>query len=118
MPRPLLNIVLDLNEIAKQNQTGPIRFSLCLLTVLLQLLDQKMPIARICRRLAIGRTSAYWAITKGRRILDWVAQEANAEPVWAPCPCFNPAAHWSDFVRMFAMQFYPKRYGPPLTNRT
>lgn len=173
MPHHLLNIVLDLNEIAKENQTGLIachwcnnqdniikygkykrydftgeklidiqrylckhdrcrrtfsilphpflrftRFSLCLLTVLLQLLDQKMPIARICRQLAIGRTSAYWAIRKGRRIVDWLAQEANAEPVWAPCPCFNPAAHWSDFVRMFAMQFYPKRYGPPLTNTT
>jgi len=173
MPHHLLNILLELNELAKENQTGTIachwcnnqdniikygkykrydftgeelidiqrylckhdqcrrtfsilphpflrftRFSLCLLTVLLQLLDQKMPIARICRQLAIGRTSAYWAITKGRRIVDWLAQEANAEPVWAPCPCFNPAAHWSDFVRMFAMQFYPKRYGPPLTNRT
>jgi transposase-like protein len=123
MPHQLLNIVVDLNEIAKKNQTGPIachwcnnqdniikygtyqrydfsgqdririqrllckrdqcrrtfsilphpflrftRFSLCLLTVLLQLIDQQMPIAQICRRLAIGRTRVYWAIKKGRRV--------------------------------------------------
>jgi hypothetical protein len=172
MPQ-LLNIVLDLNEIAKKNQTGPIachwcnnqdniikygtyqryefcgqgririqrflckrdqcrrtfsilphpflrftRFTLCLLTCLLQLLDRQVPIARICRDLATGRTRVYWAINKGRRILDWIEKEARTEPVWAPCPCIDPAAHWSDFIRMFAMQFYPERYGPPLTNRT
>ena len=82
-----------------------------LLSVLLQLLDQKMPIARICRQLTIGRTRVYWAIKKGRRILDWIDQEAKTEPVWAPCPCIDPPAHWSDFIRMFAIRFYPKRYG-------
>lgn len=167
MPHQLLTIVLDLNEMAKKNQTGPIachwcnnqdniikygtyrrydfsgeglirvqrflckrdqclrtfsilphpflrftRFSLCLLTVLLQLPDQKMPIARICRKMAIGRTMVYWAIQKGRRILDWIEKEAKTDPVWAPCPCVDPPSHWSDFIRMFAMQFYPKRYGP------
>jgi transposase-like protein len=173
MPHQLLNIVLNLNEIAKENQTGPLachwcnnqdniikygtyeryefsgqgririqrflckrdhcrrtfsilphpflrftRFSLCLLIVLLQLLDQQVPIAQICRHLAIGRTRVYWAIKKGRHILDWIEKEAKTEPVWAPCPCADPPAHWSDFLRMFAMQFYPNRYGPPLTNRT
>ena len=167
MPHQLLSIVLDLNEIAKENQTGPTachwcnnheniikygkykrygftgeekidiqrylckhdqcrrtfsilphpflrftRFSLCLLSVLVQLLDQKMSIARICRQLDIGRTRVYWAIRNGRDILDWIEKEANTEPVWAPCPCTAPASHWSDFIRMFAMQFYPKRYGP------
>jgi transposase-like protein len=167
MPHQLLSIVLDLNEIAKENQTGPTachwcnnqdniikygkykrynftgkelidiqrylckhdqcrrtfsilphpflrftRFSMCLLSVLLQLIDQQMPIAQICRQLAIGRTRVYWAIKKGRRILDWIEKEAQTEPVWAPYPCIDPPAHWSDFIRMFAMQFYPKRYGP------
>jgi transposase-like protein len=167
MPHQLLSIVLDLNEIAKENQTGPAachwcnnqdniikygkykrydftgeglidiqrylckhdqcrrtfsilphpflrftRFSLCLLSVLLQLLDQKMSIARICRQLAIGRTRVYWAIKNGRPILDWIEKEAKTEPVWAPCPCIDPPCHWSDFIRMFAMQFYPQRYSP------
>jgi len=88
------------------------RLTLCLLTVLLQLLDQQVPIARICRHLAIGRTRVYWAIKKGRRILDWIEKETKTEPVWAPCPCFDPLAHWSAFIRMFAMHFYPQRYGP------
>lgn len=88
------------------------RFSLCLIGAVLQLLDRQVPIARICRDLAIGRASVYWAINKGRRILDWIEKEARTEPVWAPFPCADPPAHWSDFIRMFAMQFYPNRYGP------
>lgn len=167
MPHHLLRIVLDLNEIAKKNQTGPIachwcnnqdniikygtyqryefsgqgririqrflckreqchrtfsilphpflrftRFSLCLLTVLLQLLDQQVPIAESCRRLGLSRSMAYWAMKKGRDILQWIEKEVQTEPSWVPSPCIDPAGHWSDFVRMFAMKFYPKRYGP------
>ena len=167
MPHQLSGILWDLNEIAKENQTGPTachwcnnqdniikygkykryefageglidiqrylckhdqcrrtfsilphpflrftRFSLCLLSVLLQLLDQKISIARVCRQLTIGRTRVYWVIKNGRDILDWIEKEANTEPVWAPWPCIAPSSHWSDFIRMFAMHFYPKRYGP------
>ena len=165
MPHPMLTILLNLNDIAKKNQTGPIachwcnnqnniikygrykrygfsgqerikiqrylckhdqcrrtfsilphpflritRFPLCMLTALLQLLDQQIPIAEICRRLGLPRSMAYWAIRKGRDLLDWIDQEAKTEPTWAPFPCIDPPAHWSEFVRMFAMKFYPKRY--------
>ena len=161
----LLNIVLNLNEIAKENQTGPIachwcnnqdniikygtyeryefsgqgririqrflckrdrcrrtfsilphpflrltRFTLCLLSALLQLLDQQVGIAPACRSLGLCRSMAYWAMDKGRDILQWIDQEVQTEPSWAPSPCIDPAGYWSDFVRMFAMKFYPKRY--------
>lgn len=165
MPHQVLSILLDLNEIAKKNQTGPIachwcnnqdniikygtyqryefsgqgrtriqrflckrdqcrrtfsilphpflrftRFSLCMLTAFLQLLDRQTPIAEICRQLGLSRSMAYWVIEHGRDILDWIDKEAKTEPTWAPSPCIDPPAHWSDFIRMFAMKFYPKRY--------
>lgn len=169
----LLNIVLELNRIAKENQTGPVachwcnnqvniikygsykrygfsgqeqiriqrflcksdncrrtfsilphpflriaRFTLCMLIGLMLLLDQKTPVAEICRRLGLTRSMVDRAIKKGRAILDWIDQEAKAEVRWGPSPCMDPAAHWSDYIRMFAMKFYPKRYacGGPIEN--
>ncbi len=165
MPHPTLNILLELNEIAKKNQTGPIachwcnnqnnfikygsykrysfsgdeqiniqrylckhdlcrrtfsilphpflrytRITLCMLICLMQLLGKQMAIAKIERQLGITRSMVYWAIKKGRSILDWLDREARTEPTWAPSPCMNPPGYWSDFIRMFAIQFYPKRY--------
>ena len=165
MPHQMLNILMDLYQIAKKNQTGPIschwcnnqhsiikygtykrydfsgekqisiqrylckgdqckrtfsilphpflrftRFTLCLLSTLLQLLDQQVGIAQACRQLSLCRSMAYWAMDKGRDILQWIDQEAKTDPVWAPSPCINPVEHWSEFVRMFATKFYPKRY--------
>ena len=166
MPHHMLNILLNLNDIAKEKQTGPIachwcnnqvniikygtyqrygftgqeqikiqrffckhdqcrrtfsilphpflritRFTLCMLISLIQLLDQQLPIAETGRRLGLSRSMVYWAIQKGRRILHWIDQEAKTKPSWAPSPCIDPPAHWADFIRMFAMKFYPKRYG-------
>ena len=165
MPHPMLNILLDLNEIAKKNHTGPIachwcnnqnniikygtyqrygfcgeeridiqrylckhdqcrrtfsilphpflritRITLCMLISLMQLLDQQITIAEIERQLGVTRSTIRWVIKKGCSILDWLDQEARTEPIWAPSPCMNPTGHWSDFIRMFAMKFYPKRY--------
>ena len=84
--------------------------SLCMFTVLLQLFDQGIPIAEICRRLGLSWSMADWAIKRGRRILYWIDQEAKTEPTWAPSPCIDPPGHWSEFIRMFAIKFYPKRY--------
>lgn len=86
------------------------RLSLCMLTTLMQLLDRQTPIAEIGRQSGLTRPMIYWAIEKGRRILDWIDREARTEPAWAPSPCIDPPGHWSDFIRMFAMKFYPKRY--------
>ncbi len=86
------------------------RITLCMLTALMQLLDQQYPIAQIEDQLGLARSTVYWAIRKGRSILNWLDQEAKTEPVWAPSPCIDPPGHWSDFIRMFAMKFYPKRY--------
>lgn len=166
MPHPTLNILMNLDEISKKNQTGPIachwcnnqdniikygtyrrygfsgqgqiriqrflckrdqcrrtfsilphpflritRVSLCMLMALVQLIDRKTPIAKICRRLALSRSMVYWAIENGSDILGWIDQEAKTDPIWAPFPCIDPPGHWSDFIRMFAMKFYPQRYG-------
>lgn len=165
MPHQMLISLVDFDELAKENQTGPIachwcnnqdsiikygtykrydfserdqiriqrylckrgqckrtfsilphpflrytRFTLCLLIAMLQLLDQQVGTAQACRQLGLCRSMAYWAMGKGRDILRWVDQEAKTEPSWAPSPCIDPAGRWSDFVRMFAMKFYPKRY--------
>ena len=166
MPHPMPNILLNLDDIAKENQSGPIachwcnnqiniikygsykrydfsgqgqikipryfckhdqcrrtfsilpppflritRFTLCLLVSLMQLLDQQTPLAEAGRRLGLSRSMVYWALKKGRHILDWIDQEAKTKPSWAPSPCIDPSTRWTDFIRMFAMKFYPKRYG-------
>lgn len=87
------------------------RLSLCLFAALLQLVDQPLNAAQIARRLKLSRPMVRPAIEKGRRIMAGLAREAKTEPAWAPTPCFNPAGYWSDFIRMFAAKFYPKRYG-------
>ena len=48
------------------------RATLCMLISMMQLLDQSIPIAEICRRLGLTRSMVYWAIKKGRCILDWI----------------------------------------------
>jgi transposase-like protein len=161
----MLTILLNLNGIAKENQTGPVachwcnnqdniikygtykrygfaggeriaiqrylckrdhcrrtfsilphpflrisRLSLCMFTTLMQLLDRQTSIAEIGRRSGLTRSMIYGAIEKGHRILDWIDREARTEPTWAPSPCIDPPGHWSDFIRMFAIKFYPKRY--------
>jgi len=166
MPPQVLSILLVLNEIAKQNQTGPIachwcnnkdnfikygtykrydfpgqaliriqrwlckhdqcrrtfsilphpflritRLTLCMLMALTQLVDQQVPVANICRRLNLTRPVVEGAIKKWDGLWDWIEQEACTQPSWAPSPCIDPPGHWSDFIRMFAMKFYPKRYG-------
>jgi hypothetical protein len=166
MPLTTVGILLVLNEIAKQNQTGPIachwcnnqvniikygtytrygfsgqeliriqryfckhdqcrrtfsilphpflritRLTLCMLTALIQLVNQQRPTAEICRRLCLTRSIVDGAIKKWLGLLDWIDQEAKTKPVWAPSPCIDPPGQWSDFIRMFAMKFYPKRYG-------
>lgn len=165
MPHPMLLILLEVDKIAKENQTGPVaccwcnnkinfikygsyhrygfahgerikiqrylckhdrcrrtfsilphpflritRITLCMLTCMMQLLDQQLPIAQIGRQLGLTRSVIKGVIKKGRQVLEWLDQEAQAEPSWAPSPCLDPGRHWSDFIRMFAAKFYPKRY--------
>jgi transposase-like protein len=166
MPHPASNILLVLNEIAKEKQTGPIvchwcnnqvnivkygtykrydfsgqnqikvqrylckrdqcrrtfsilphpflritRLTLCMITTLIQLVDRQLSTAEVCRSLGLTRSMVDGAIKKWHGLLDWIDQEAKTKPAWAPSPCINPPGHWSDFIRMFAMKFYPKRYG-------
>ena len=86
------------------------RFSLCMFNALMQLLDQQHCVAQIERRFGLSRSVITLAIEKGRRIMHWLDQEIKTEPVWAPVPCIDPARCWSEFIRMFAAKFYPKRY--------
>lgn len=86
------------------------RFSLCMFNALIKLLDQQHSAAQIARSLDLSWSTIVLAIEKGRSIMHWLAQEAKTEPVWAPTPCINPSRTWSEFIRMFAMKFYPKRY--------
>ena len=166
MPHLTLTILLLLNEIAKENQTGPIachwcnnqvniikygtytrynfsgreliaiqhylckhdgcrrtfsilphpflritRMTLCMITTLMQLVDKQISTAEVCRRSGLTRSVVNGTIKKWRCLLDWIDQEDRTEAVWAPSPCIDPPGHWSDFIRMFAMKFYPKRYG-------
>ena len=166
MPHPTLTILLVLDEIAKEKQTGPVachccnnkdntikygtykrydfsgreqikiqryfckhdgcrrtfsilphpflritRLTLCMITALIRLVDRQHTTAEICRRLGLTRSVVDGAIEKWHGLLDWIDQEVRADPAWAPSPCIDPPGHWSDFIRMFAMKFYPKRYG-------
>jgi hypothetical protein len=81
-----------------------------MITAFLQFLDQKIPTAKICGRLGLSCAMAYWTNENGHDILDWINQEAKTEPTWGPSPCIDPPAHWSEFMRMFAMKFYPKQF--------
>ena len=86
------------------------RFSLCMFKALMQLLDQQLTVAQIERRFGLSRRIITTAIEKGRSIMHWLDQEIKTEPVWAPCPCIDPPRCWTEFIRMFAAKFYPKRY--------
>lgn len=86
------------------------RWTLCMLNALMQLVDQHNSTAKMCRRLGLTRCMVDGAIKRWRGLLDWIDQEAKTQPTWAPSPCIDPPARWSDFIRMFAMKFYPKRY--------
>lgn len=86
------------------------RFSLCLFNELLRLADQGMSIAKLHRYFGIPWPTVQRAIKTGRKVLSWIRQEAKADPPWKPTPCMQPSRCWSLFIRMFAAQFYPKRY--------
>ena len=82
-----------------------------MLTELLKLAEQQMSKAEIARRLDQAWPTIPRMIEKAYRILEWIRQELKSEPVWQPSPCMHPQRCWSDFIRMFAAKFYPKRYG-------
>jgi len=91
------------------------RYSLCMLEQILKLFYQQIHIAKIARYLGLSWSTINRAIPKVIEILSWIEQEAKADPSWGPRPCFDPSRCWSEFIRMFAAKFYPKRYGtiPP-----
>jgi transposase-like protein len=86
------------------------RFSLCLFNELLKLCDEHTTIAEIARRFAVSWPTIPRALEMARRIVTWIRQEAKTQPPWAPHPCMHPCQCWSEFIRMFAAKFYPKRY--------
>ncbi|MCP4567271.1 MAG: hypothetical protein GY841_06800 [FCB group bacterium] len=87
------------------------RFSLCMFEKLLELLKQELRIAEIARCYDLCWQTIARAIATGKDIFSWLRQEARTDPVWAPKPCLHPHLYWSDFIRVFAAKFYPKRYG-------
>lgn len=86
------------------------RFSLCMFNELLRLCDGHMGIAEIARRFAVSWPTIPRGIEMARRIVSWIRQEAKTQPPWTPHPCMHPLRSWSEFMRMFAAKFYPKRY--------
>jgi len=96
LPHPLLRIT---------------RYSICLLQTILSLYEQGLPVDRIAKMHRMSWGAAARAIAKAKAVVEWIREEAKAEPSWAPTPCLNPPRHWSHFIRMFAAKFYPKRYG-------
>ena len=87
------------------------RFSLCLFRQLLQLVRQEQSRAKIARYLGMTWSSACRAVEKARLVMEWIEQELNTDPRWAPSSCVSAGRRWSDFIRMFAAKFYPRRYG-------
>lgn len=87
------------------------RFTLCLFRTLLAWFQQATVIAEIVRRIGSSWPTIARTIEKARCIFDWIAQEIRTEPEWAPSPCMDPLRYWSEFNRVFAAKFYPKRYG-------
>jgi transposase-like protein len=86
------------------------RFSLCMFNELLRLVDEHMSISAIARRFAVSWPTIPRAHEMARRIVSWIRQEAKTQPPWARHPCMHPGQCWSEFIRMFAVKFYPKRY--------
>ncbi len=87
------------------------RFSLCIFRMLLNMIQQKMPVSQIAFSSDLSWSAVHRAIQSAGKIFSWIRQEAVTDPQWAPCPCMNPPQNWSHFIRMFAAKFYPKRYG-------
>ena len=96
LPHPLLRIT---------------RFSLCMFEQILKLFEKQIRKAEIARRYGSGWQTINRAVQMALEIFSWIHQEVEAEPSWAPNPCLHPNLCWSDFIRMFAAKFYPKRYG-------
>lgn len=94
------------------------RFSLCMFNELITLFLRRLCIAAIARKFFISWATAKRLHQKGQAIMAWIQQEMKAEPVWYPSPCLSHTTQWSNFVRMFAIKFYPKRYAnlPPTEN--
>ena len=86
------------------------RFSLCMLREFLRLHDLQLSRGQAARLFAVSWPTIDRAIKRARKILVWVRQEAMTQPTWTPTPCMRPSQCWSDFIRMFAAHFYPKRY--------
>ncbi len=87
------------------------RFSLCMLEQILILFAQQLLIAEIARGFGQSWPTINRTIQKASDILAWIDQEAKTDPSWGSRPCLNPGQCWSEFIRMFAAKFYPKRYG-------
>ena len=87
------------------------RFSLCVFNELPAMLEREMSVAAIARRLGVGWSAARRAVERAREIAEWMRLEVRAGARWSPSPCMDPGGCWSEFVRIFAAKFYPKRYG-------
>jgi transposase-like protein len=91
------------------------RFSLCMFNELINLFIRQLSTAEVARQFAISWARAKRLYQKGQTIMKWINQEALTEPVWRPSPCLSHTTQWSNFIRMFAIKFYPRRYAnlPP-----
>lgn len=88
------------------------RWTLCLFTFLLNMLDEQPVIAELARQFGVSWQSLNRAIASASNILSRLEKAAQTPPARAHSPCMAPQRHWSDFVRMFAATFYPNRYKP------
>jgi transposase-like protein len=86
------------------------RYSICLFQALLTLFRQGGAVNPIAKTLGVGWATVTRALAQGELALEWIREEAKADPSWSPSPCTDPARHWTHFTRMFAAKFYPKRY--------
>ena len=87
------------------------RYSICLFQLLLTLVGQGIAVNPIATTLIISWGAVARALAKAEAVLEWIREEAKADPTWSPTPCSDPSRHWTHFTRMFAAKFYPKRYG-------
>lgn len=91
------------------------RFSLCMFKELLRLFELQVRVGCMLSIFFLNWASLNPLIQKGKEIFSWIDEEVKADPVWAPSPCMTAGRFWSDFIRMFAVKFYPKRYGSAAT---
>jgi hypothetical protein len=78
---------------------------------ILEMFEQQLRIAEMARYCGLSWQTVARAVKTATDIFVWLRREAETDPVWAPSPCLCPGRCWSDFIRMFAAKFYPKRYG-------